>query len=73
MDEAAHLRPILEQMVALPTLDLVYSEDTEVRLPEIAGGLGLALARTFGIIDPKLENPQTKHWDRAFGLFDLLL
>ena len=73
MDEAAHLRPILEQMVALPTLDLVYSEETEVRLPGIAGGLSLALARTFGIIDPKLENPQTKHWDRAFRIFDLLL
>jgi len=73
MDEAAQLRPILEQMVPPPTLNLTYSEETEAKLPGIAGGLSLALARTFGILDPKLENPQTKHWERAFWIFDLLL
>jgi hypothetical protein len=73
MDEAAQSRPILEQMVALPALDLTYSEETEEKLPEIAGGLSLALARTFKVLDPKLENPQTKHWERAFRIFDLLL
>jgi hypothetical protein len=73
MDEAAQLRPILQQMVALPTLDLTYSVETEEKLPEIAGGLSLALARTFKVLDTKLENPQTKHWERAFRIFDLLL
>ena len=32
----------------------------------------MALARTFTIIDPELKNPQTKHWERAFQIFDLL-
>jgi Domain of unknown function (DUF1931) len=67
------LQPILEQMVALPTLDLTYSEETEAKLPQIAGGLSLALSRTFKVLDSKLENPQTKHWERAFRIFDLLL
>jgi hypothetical protein len=39
---------------------------------EIAGGI-VALARTFKIIDPKLKNPQTEHWERSQRLFDLLL
>lgn len=73
MDEAAQLQPILEQLVALPTLDLTYSEETEAKLPQIAGGLSLALSRTFKVLDPKLKNPQTKHWERAFRIFDLLL
>jgi len=33
----------------------------------------VALARTFTIIDPDLKNPQTKHWERDFRIFDLLL
>ena len=43
------------------------------RLPEIVGGLSLALARTFTIIEPKLRNPSSAHWERAFRIFDLLL
>ena len=73
MDEASQLQPILEQMVSFPTIDLTYSEETEEKLPGIAGGLSLALARTFKVLDTKLENPQTKHWERAFRIFDLLL
>ena len=73
MDEAAEVRPILEQMVAIPPLELAYSEETEGSLPEIAGGLSLALARAFKILEPKLKNPQTEHWEQAFRVFDLLL
>lgn len=73
MDEEAELRPILEQMIAIPPQELAYSQETEGRLPEIAGGLSLGLARTFDILDPKLKNPQTEHWERAFRVFDLLL
>ena len=73
MDEEVELRPILEQLAALPPLDLAYSEETEARLPELVGGLSLGLARTFKVIDPALKNPQTKHWERAFQVFDLLL
>jgi Domain of unknown function (DUF1931) len=73
MDEAAEVRPMLEQIVAIPPQELAYSEETEGRLPEIAGGLSLALPRAFKIIEPRLKNPQTEHWERAFRVFDLLL
>ena len=73
MDEADEVRPMLEQMVAIPPQELAYSEETEGSLPEIAGGLSLALARAFKILEPRLENPQTEHWERAFRVFDLLL
>jgi hypothetical protein len=73
MDEAAEVRPMLEEIVTIPPQELAYSEETEGRLPEIAGGLSLALARAFKIIEPRLKNPQTKHWERAYRVFDLLL
>ena len=59
--------------MARPPLDLAYGVETEARLPEVAGGLSLALARTFKIIDPDLKNPQSEHWERSFRIFDLLL
>jgi hypothetical protein len=67
------LERILDHSVPEPQLDLPYSEETEARLPDVAGGLSLALARTFKIIDPELKNPATEHWDRAFRIFDQLL
>jgi hypothetical protein len=73
LDEDVELQQILEQLAALPPLDLTYSEETEARLPGIVGGLSLGLARTFKILDPKLKNPQTEQWERAFRIFDLLL
>jgi hypothetical protein len=39
----------------------------------IAGGLSVALARSFKIIDPLLKHPHTAHWLRATRIFDLLL
>ena len=56
-----------------PLLDPSYSEETEARLPAIAGGLSVALARTFKVIDSHLKNPATEHWERAFQMFDQLL
>jgi Domain of unknown function (DUF1931) len=67
------MAPILDHLTARPALDLVNSEETEGQLPVIVGGLSVALARAFKIIDPDLKNPQTKHWQRSFQLFDLLL
>jgi hypothetical protein len=43
------------------------------RLPDVVGGLSVALARTFKILDPDVKNPQTSHWERAFQVFDLVL
>jgi hypothetical protein len=45
IDEQIELQPILDQLTARPPLDLAYDEDTESQLPEVVGGLSLALAR----------------------------
>jgi hypothetical protein len=47
--------------------------ETESRLVEIAGGLSVALARAFTLIDPGMRDPATAAWERAFRIFDLLL
>ncbi|MGZ5206565.1 MAG: DUF1931 family protein [Caldimonas sp.] len=73
LDPEIRLRPIVDAQAAWPPLDLAYSYELEAKLPDTAGGLGVALARSFKIIDPHLKNPQTLHWDRADALFDLLL
>jgi Domain of unknown function (DUF1931) len=54
-------------------LDPSLGEEVEARLPAIVGGLSVALAQTFRIIDPGLKNPQTEQWERAFRVFNLLL
>jgi hypothetical protein len=73
IDEEIELQPILDQLTARPPLDFAYSDETESRFPEVAGGLSVVLARTFKIIDGHLKNPQTEHWQRCFRVFDLLL
>jgi hypothetical protein len=73
LDEDIELEPILEQLAKRPPLDLTIAEETEQGLPEIVGGLTLALARAFKIIDPERKNPQAEQWDRAIAAFDLLL
>ncbi|WP_217654044.1 DUF1931 family protein [Variovorax sp. OV329] len=45
----------------------------EAGLPDLAGELTVALARSFKIVDRELKNPGTEEWDRAFALFDLLI
>jgi hypothetical protein len=67
------LKLALDELAGRPLLDIVYSEETEARLPGVAGGLSVALARTFKALDPKLKNPQTEHWERAFRIFDMLV
>jgi uncharacterized protein DUF1931 len=73
IDEEVELQPILDQLAARPPLDLSLGEDTETRLPAIVGGLSVALARTFRIVEPELKNPRTEHWERTFRVFHLLL
>ena len=73
LDEEIELRPTMERLATLPPLDLAIGADIEERLPEIAGGLSLAVARSLRIIQPDLANPSTVHWERTFRLFDLLL
>ena len=73
MDAEIELKPILDFLTARPPLDLALGEETETRLPEVGGGLSVALARSFKIIDPELKNPRNEHWQRSFSIFDLLL
>jgi Domain of unknown function (DUF1931) len=67
------LKPILDLLLAHPPLDLAPSVETESRYPGIVGGLSLALARCFKIVDPDLKNPSSDEWERSFRIFDLLL
>jgi hypothetical protein len=73
LDEEIELQPILRAMATRPLLDLPLADEVESQLPELAGGLSVALARSFKQIDPSVKNPQSNHWERAFALFDLLL
>jgi Domain of unknown function (DUF1931) len=73
IDQEVELQPILDQLAARPQLDLSLSEEVEARLPAIVGGLAVALARTLKIVDPDVKNPRSRHWERAFRIFDLLL
>jgi hypothetical protein len=73
LDTDVGIRDILEDLAARPPLDVALAEETEARLPEVVGGIGVALARTFRLIDPELKNPQTEQWERALGVFDTLL
>lgn len=72
-DEALELEPILTHLAGLPQLDLDYSVEVRDDLPEVAGGLSVALARTFTFLDPGASSPRTEQWQRAFHIFGLLL
>ncbi len=71
-DVAVALQPVLDMLATLPPLELAYSVEVEEKLPEITGGLTVALAHAFKILDPDLKNPQSEHWERIEQLFDLL-
>jgi hypothetical protein len=73
IDEEVELAPILEQLAARPPLDVTLADSTERRLPEIVGGLSVALARAFKLVYPDRKNPQTAEWEGIHELFDLLL
>jgi len=73
MNAEIDLEPILEYLAAGPPLDLAYSDRTKAELPRIFGGVSVALARTFKALVPDLKNPQTRHWEQAMRIFNLLL
>ena len=72
MEEAEEIRELLRQVVRLPPGDVTFAEDTEQLLPELFGGLSIALARSFRVLEPKASNPSTEQWDRVFTLFRLV-
>jgi Domain of unknown function (DUF1931) len=73
IDEEIELRPILDQLAARPPLDAALSEDTQARLPLIFGGISVALARTFRLVDAELKAAHNREWERAFSIFRLLI
>ena len=73
LDEADEIRQLLRGAVRRPPADVTFSEETEDMLPEVFGGISIALARSFRIVDPDVTNPSTEHWERGFDLFRMLL
>jgi Domain of unknown function (DUF1931) len=73
LDEEIEVRPILDYIAARPPLSAVVSEETRQGLPEIFGGISVALARTLKILDPSARSIPAAEWDRAFRVFDLLI
>ncbi|SFN01297.1 DUF1931 family protein [Variovorax sp. OV329] len=73
LDEDVEVRPILDQLAKLPPLELDFSDEVAAGLPDLAGGLSVALARSFKIMDADVKHPGPAEWDRAFALFDLLI
>jgi Domain of unknown function (DUF1931) len=73
MEEGIELRPVLDSLAARPPLDIALSEQAEERLPLVFGGISVALARTFKIIDAELEAVHTREWERTFSLFRMLI
>ncbi len=73
LDEELDLDGILEAITKMPPLKLAIGEDIEQELPNIAGGLLMALIKTFKTMEPHLKNPQTTHWEKAKAIFETLL
>lgn len=73
LEEAEELRRLLRESLRRPPGDVTFGEETEDVLVEVFGGLSVALARSFRIVDPEVRNPATGHWDRTFELFRLLV
>lgn len=68
-EEADEIRGLLAQTVRRPPGDVTFADETEDVLVELFGGLGVALARTFRLVDPEVVNPGTEHWDRVTTIF----
>jgi Domain of unknown function (DUF1931) len=72
LEEAREIRELLRQQLRRPPATVTFAEDTEQLLPELFGGLAVALARSFRVIDPTVSHPSTEQWNRVFTLFRLV-
>jgi hypothetical protein len=73
IDEELGLEPFIADLAARPQLDVTLGDDAMNALPGVAGGLCVALARCMKLVDTTLVNPSSKHWERAFQIFELLM
>ncbi len=72
LDEAEEIRELLRRVVREPPGEIAFSEDAEQLLPELFGGLAIALARSFRAVDSTVSNPSSEHWNRVFTIFRLV-
>ena len=72
LEEAEEIRELLRRVVRQPPGDVAFAEDTDRLLPELFGGLSIALIRSFRVVDATVSNPSTEHWDRVFTMFQLV-
>ena len=73
LEEETELQPILGSLAARPPLDVTLDEETEARLPLIFGGISVALAKTFKLIDAESKAVHTEERERTFSPFRLLI
>jgi hypothetical protein len=71
LDDADQIRELLRGTLRRPPDDVTFGDETEDVLTEVFGGISVALARSFRLVDPEVQNPATQHWDRVFDLFRL--
>jgi uncharacterized protein DUF1931 len=73
IEEEIELMPVLESLAARPPLDYALSEATQARLPVLFGGISMALAKTFKLVDPDIKAVHSAEWANAFSLLRLLV
>jgi len=73
IEEEIELRPVLESLAARPPLDYALSDATQAWLPDLFGGISVALARTFKLIEADVKAVHSQEWERAFSIFRLLI
>ena len=73
IDEQIELGPVLDELAARPPLDVTLSDGAAERLPPLFGGVSVALARTFRLIDAEVKAVHSEEWERAFAVFRLLI
>jgi hypothetical protein len=72
LEAAGDVRQWLGQTLRRPPDDVTFGEETEGVLTEVFGGLSIALARSFRIVDPDVKSPGSQDWERVYSVFRLL-
>ena len=73
LETAGDMRDWIGQTLRRPPDDVTFGEETEDMVAEVFGGISVALARSFRIVDGSVKNPSSEHWERSFALFRLLV
>ncbi|MCV7423097.1 DUF1931 family protein [Mycobacterium yunnanensis] len=72
LDVAGEVRELLAETIRRPPEDVTFAEDTEQLLPELFGGLSVAVASSFRVLDSTMTRPSSEHWDQVFKIFRLV-